>query len=608
MGSLIGSLENRFADKLKDIMGDWGSMPLFVPTREEKFGDYQCNVALSCAKRLGVKPRDLAAKAVELLQSEGADVFAEVSLAGPGFINLKLNDAALRAGLPQNYDGQGEPLRGNCGSEGTVNGFALRDTKVVVDYSSPNIAKQMHVGHLRSSIIGDSICRVLGFMGYKVIRQNHVGDWGTQFGLLCAWVMDHTEAGMRQDIDLSDLESLYRQAQALANEDPVFHEQSRHRVVALHQGDPDTIATWRYIVNKSLEHIDNTYALLGVLLTRDDIRGESFYNPMLAPLVEELQKRYPAGSRPLEVTVSQGATCVFMYDEKGEPLFKTANDEPQPIIIRKADGAFLYPTTDFAAARFRFNELGANWIICVTDTRQALHFQMLLAALKMMGWIHEGARYDHVTFGTVLGPDNKPLKTRSGENVKLADLLNEAVERSLALIKGSDKDDYKDLSEAEIEEIAHTVGIDSVKYADLSQNRASDYCFSFDRMLAMEGNTAPYLLYAYARISSILNKAAGSEWQNAEVPLDDPAERRLVLHLARFSETVSQAADGWRLNLLCDYAYSLAGLYMKFYEHCSVLNAPSAELRDQRLKLCDLTGRVLKTTLSLLGLKVVSRM
>ena len=370
MSSLIGILEDKFADKLRGVMGDWGAMPLFVPTKEEKFGDYQCNVALSCAKKQGVKPRELAEKAAEILRTEGGDCFAEVGIAGPGFINLRLLDGFLRSVLPSSCDGAQDGAA-YCGQPGTVLGFVPNDVKVVVDYSSPNIAKQMHVGHLRSSIIGDSICRVLDFLGYQVVRQNHVGDWGTQFGLLCAWLMDHTEESLRGDVDLSDLEALYRQAQALANEDPVFHEQSRQRVVALHQGDAETIATWRYIVRKSLGHIENTYALLGVLLRNEDMRGESFYNPMLGALVEELQRKYPAGSRPLEVTVSQGATCIFMYDEAGQPLFKGTDDEPQPMIIRKADGAFLYPTTDLAALR------GTYRIIPETDGAVRALFDIL---------------------------------------------------------------------------------------------------------------------------------------------------------------------------------------------------------------------------------------
>ena len=605
MSSLIGALEQRFAAKLTEIMGDWGSMPLFVTTKDEKFGDYQCNVALSCAKKQGVKPRDLAEKAVEMLRQEGADCFSEVSIAGPGFINLRLNEAFLRQSLPSPFDGEAFGFT-HCGEKGTVRGFRTKDVKVIVDYSSPNIAKQMHVGHLRSTIIGDGICRVLSFLGYQVVRQNHVGDWGTQFGLLCAWLMDHTEASKREEIDLSDLEALYRQAQALANEDEVFHEQSRQRVVALHNGDAETIATWKYIVDKSLEHIDNVYSLLGVMLQRSDMRGESFYNPMLADLVEELQKRYPAGSRPVEVVISQGATCVFLYDEKGEAIFKSADDEPQPIIVRKADGAFLYDTTDFAAMRYRLRDMQVDWIIYTTDIRQSLHFKMLFKATELLGWLDKNQKLEHVPFGTVLGPDNKPLKTRSGENVKLADLLSEAVERAKSVLKTED-DNGPRFSAEEIDNIAKAVGVGSVKYADLSQNRASDYCFSFERMLAMEGNTAPYLLYAYARISSILRKASDSAWQQAPVAMAEQAERRLALHLARFAEMVEGAVDGWRLNLLCDYAYTLAGLYMKFYENCPVLSAEPA-VRNQRLQLCDLSGRVLKTVLSLLGLRVVERM
>lgn len=576
--SLAGRINRLVIDALQKVAGEDGLAPMTAPAKDEKFGDYQCNAAMALAKKLGRKPRDLAADIAENLEKNGQDLFASIEVVGPGFINMRLTDEALRQSFAE------------------AAGSAPK-SRVVIDYSCPNIAKQMHVGHLRSTIIGDAISRILEYRGYEVIRQNHVGDWGTQFGLLCAWLMDRGIS--RDDIDLSDLEALYRESQALANEDEGFKERSRQRVVALHTGDKETLDTWRHIVGKSLEHIDKVYRKLGVKLTKDDIRGESFYNPFLPGVVDELMRRFPAGSRPMEVVEDQGAICVFLYEENGEPAFKNPDGGRLPLIIRKSDGAFLYPTTDLAALRYRINELKADRIIYATDARQAQHFKMFFRAAREAGWAGE-VILEHVPFGSVLGPDNKPLKTRAGENVKLADLLDEACERALAAIK-----ERGSFTEEEAAGIANAVGIGAVKYADLSQNRVSDYVFSFDKMLAMEGNTAPYLMYAYARIRSIRRKAgaeAGTlSWQ-------EPEERRLVLHLARFEETIDQVMDGWRINLLCEYLYSLAGLFMKFYENCPVLNASSDAIRGSRLALCDLAAKTLRTGLDLLGINAVERM
>ncbi len=590
MATLATRLETLTLRALEQIVGqDCELSAQIAPTRDEKHGDYQCNAALGLARKLGRNPRELAGDLARVMQELDTDLLASAEVAGPGFLNLRLRDQAL-VGALQDL-GQPAPPSGR---------------RVVVDYSSPNIAKQMHVGHLRSSIIGDGICRVLEHLGHEVLRQNHVGDWGTQFGLLCAYLMDRgAEAA---EVDLGDLEALYREAQALADQDESFRERSRQRVVALHQGDPETLATWHRIVDTSVDHIHEVYDRLGLLLTREDMRGESFYNPLLAPVVEELQARFPAGSRPMEVVQHEGAVCVFLSDPEGEPRFKNAQGEPQPLLVRKSDGAFLYPTTDLAALRYRVRDLQADWLIYVTDSRQALHFQMFFQAAREAGWVGH-RQLEHVTFGTVLGPGGTPLKTRAGGNVKLSDLLDEAVERATRLIQSNEEDPARQrgFSAEEVQEIATAVGIGAVKYADLSQNRSSDYVFSFDRMLAMEGNTAPYLMYAYARIRSI-QRRAGELPSEPAVLLGDPHERRLALHLARLGETLDQVVSGWRLNLLCEYLYGLSGLYMKFYENCPVLAAPTPDSRASRLGLCAATAEVLRVGLGLLGLRVVERM
>lgn len=591
MATLSGRIEQLVSRALEALVGPEGSdLPTQVaPTREERHGDYQCNAAMGLAKRLGRKPREIAEELAASLQASG--LFSRVEVAGPGFINLTLHDTLLQ-------DAALVGPRRDCGR--------VRH-RAVVDYSSPNIAKQMHVGHLRSTIIGDAICRVLDFLGHDVIRQNHVGDWGTQFGLLCAYLMDRGEGVA--EADLHDLEALYRQATALAEADEAFRERSRQRVVALHQGDAGTRETWRRIVDSSLEHIHELYGRLGVQLTREDLRGESFYNPMLPGVVQELQDRFPAGTPGMQAVEDTGAVCVFMTDEAGEPRFKNAEGNPQPLLVRKSDGAYLYPTTDLAGVRYRVRDLGADWLVYVTDSRQALHFQMFFTAARAAGWAGE-AKLEHVTFGSVLGPDGKPLKTRAGENVKLSELLDEAVERAARLVEEAEADESRrrGFTPEQIREIAEAVGIGAVKYSDLSQNRASDYVFSFDKMLAMEGNTAPYLMYAYARIRSIERRSDERRPDNPQLRLQDAHERRLALHVARFGETLDAVVNGWRLNLLCEYLYQLSGLYMKFYENCPVLAAPSPELRTSRLALCAVTAETLRTGLGLLGIRAVERM
>lgn len=626
MKSIAGQLNSLFSKAIERAFGDHGRRtdPMIRPAADEKFGDYQSNVAMSLAKRLGSKPRDVARRIVDALAAEpqAAAMCEPFEIAGPGFINIRLRPEWMADVL------NAVPAAGHRDRLGIDP--AENPQTVIVDYSSPNIAKQMHVGHLRSTIIGDTIARILEFEGHRVIRQNHVGDWGTQFGMLCAYLKDKMPDALTNpaDVHLADLESFYKQANALDQEDAGFHERARAEVVALHNRDENTLRAWRYIVNESRNHYMPIYRRLGVSLRQEDERGESFYADRLAGVVAELERdfgrnapalaQHGAGDRPrIRVETSDGALCVFHETPSGEPMFKNPDGKPVPMIIRKSDGAYLYATTDLAAVQFRIRELGADRIIYVTDARQAQHFEMVFATARAAGWTLHGGRttpvqLDHVTFGSILGDDRKPLKTRSGENVRLSDLLDEAVNRAEKLIRSNEADPAKrrGFSEDEIRDIAEAVGIGAVKYADLSQNRQSDYVFSWDKMLAMEGNTAPYMMYAYARIRSIYRKGAeeSRELAAGRIQLVEPAERALARRILRLPETLEGAAVGLRLNIISEYLYNVAGAFMSFYEACPVLKAGSDALRASRLRLCDLTARALRIGLDLLGIRVVERM
>ncbi|MGQ9648806.1 MAG: arginine--tRNA ligase [Phycisphaerae bacterium] len=643
MKSIAGQLNSLFSKAIERAFGDHGlrTDPMIRPAADEQFGDYQSNVAMSLAKRLGSKPREVAQRIVDALTAEpqAAAMCEPFEIAGPGFINIRLRPewiADVLNAVPPAGD------RDRLGIDPAEN-----PQTVVVDYSSPNIAKQMHVGHLRSTIIGDTIARILEFEGHRVIRQNHVGDWGTQFGMLCAYLKEKMPDALANpaDVHLADLESFYKQANTLDQEDAGFHERARAEVLALHNRDESTLRAWRYIVNESRNHYMPIYRRLGVSLRQEDERGESFYADRLAGVVAELERDFgrhapsqsldeprglfprsnldEPGSSPrsdlprIRVETSDGALCVFHETPSGEPMFKNPDGKPVPMIIRKSDGAYLYATTDLAAVQFRIRELGADRIIYVTDARQAQHFEMVFATARAAGWTLHGGRttpvqLDHVTFGSILGDDRKPLKTRSGENVKLSNLLDEAVNRAEKLIRSNEADPAKrrGFSEDEIRDIAEAVGIGAVKYADLSQNRQSDYVFSWDKMLAMEGNTAPYMMYAYARIRSIYRKGAEESRKLAagRIQLVQPAERALARQILRLPETLEGAAMGLRLNIITEYLYNVAEAFMSFYEACPVLKAGSDALRASRLRLCDLTARTLRIGLDLLGIRVVERM
>ncbi|MEM0915327.1 MAG: arginine--tRNA ligase [Planctomycetota bacterium] len=567
-----------------------GADPLVVPARDPKFGDYQANLAMGLGKKLGRKPRDLAdAIAAELTKAVHAgDLIASAEVAGPGFINLTLSEAALRR--------RAAGVRADDRLGIAVADDAHRQT-VVVDYSSPNVAKEMHVGHLRSTVIGDCIARVLEATGQRVVRQNHLGDWGTQFGMLIEHLAEVSETHARtpqgEPIAIGDLNAFYQEAKRRFDADEAFANHARQRVVALQSGDPATLDMWRELVGESLKHFDATYARLGVGLTRDDIRGESAYNDRLADAVAALDQ---AGM----LRESQGAAVVYpegFVDREGDPM---------PMIVRKSDGGFLYATTDLAAIRFRLDELHADRLIYLTGVEQSQHFAMVFAAARQAGWVSDSVPLEHVGFGMVLGKDRKRFKTRSGKSVRLADLMDEAVTRARAAVTEKNPE----LTDAEADDVAAAVGIGAIKYADLSSDRIKDYVFDWDRMLALEGNTAPYLLNAYVRIRSIFRKGEiDPATVAAEPACHEPAERALVLLLLEYPRVVASVADSLEPHRLCNHLYELASSYHKFYEHCPVLkDGVAPDVRDARLALCDLVARTLQSGLGLLGIRTVERM
>lgn len=544
------------------------------PASKPEFGDYQANGVMGAAKALKTNPRALAEQVIAKLDLDG--IASKVEIAGPGFINIHL-DPAFIAGRVANA----------LADDSLV--IAKADARrVMVEYSSVNLAKEMHIGHLRGGIIGDALVRVNSFIGHDVIRQNHVGDWGTQFGMLVAYMVETQKAGDAA-VELKDLDTFYKQSKKRFDEDEAFADLARDYVVKLQSGDAEVLALWQQFVKLSLTHCNAIYQKLGLLLNDDDVRGESFYNADLPVLVNELREKGL-------LTEDQGAQVVFL-DE-----FKNKEGEPAAFIVQKQGGGYLYATTDLGAIRFRIGTLKLDRALYVVDSRQSLHFQQLFTTARKAGWLPESADFEHIGHGTIMGPDGKPLKTRSGENIKLVELLDEAIERAYQLVSSKNAE----LPEAERRSIAQAVGIGALKYADLSKSRNTDYIFDWDAMLSFEGNTAPYLQYAYTRVQSVLRKAEDFN-PAAAIVITEAAEKQLAVALTQFEDVVYTVAEGSQPHHLCGYLYNVATLFSRFYEACPILKS-EGEVRQSRLQLAAATAKTLKAGLGLLGIAVLETM
>ncbi len=544
---------------------------------KKQFGDYQVNGVISLAKKLCVPPRELAKKVLQLIDL--SDMAKKVEIAGPGFINIFLNSIWVSRQIDVVLKSP------NFGVT------AVEPQTIVIDYSGPNVAKEMHVGHLRSTIIGDASARTLEFLGHNVIRANHIGDWGTQFGMLIAY-LEKIQNKNATDMDLCDLEAFYRQAKKHYDEDSKFAALSSAYVVKLQGGDPYCKKMWGMLVDITMKKNQIIYDRLNVTLTKRDIMGESHYNSMLPGLVSDLKDKGLA-------VESEGCTVVFLdeyHNKKGKPM---------GVIIQKKDGGYLYATTDLACAKYRYETLGANRILYYTDSRQNQHLIQTWAIVRKAGYIPPEVSLEHHFFGMMLGKDGKPFRTRSGETVKLSALLDEAIERATRLISSKNPN----MSEEEVTKVASVVGIGAVKYADLSRNRTTDYIFDWDHMLSLEGNTAPYMQYAYSRIMSIFRRAEIDQ-SDLTLPLviSEECELTLGIRLLQFEETLISVARGGAPHIMCSYLYDLAGLFSKFYENCNILNAENETTRQSRLKLALLTSKILKHGLDTLGIGTVERM
>ena len=576
------NIQSILSEKIKQAMiaagADAQCEALVRQSGKVQFGDYQANGIMPAAKKLGLNPREFAQSVLD--KAELQDIAEKTEIAGPGFINIFLKNTWLADKI-------------SCAVQDPKLGVHNPEKQtVVVDYSSPNVAKEMHVGHLRSTIIGDAVVRTLEFLGNHVIRANHVGDWGTQFGMLIAY-LEKMENEHATEMELSDLEAFYRAAKKHYDEDPVFAEKARNYVVKLQSGDEYCRTMWQKLVKITMQQNQHNYDRLNVTLTDKDVMGESLYNPMLPGIVEDLKKQ--------GLAVEDDGALVVYLDE-----FKNKDGDPMGVIVQKKDGGFLYTTTDIAAAKYRYETLKANRALVFSDTRQSQHMQQAWLITRKAGYVPDSFQLEHKNFGMMLGKDGKPFKTRSGDTVKLADLLDEAIERAGVLI--SQKSTA--LSEQEKADVIEAVGIGSVKYADLSKNRTTDYVFDWDNMLSFEGNTAPYMQYAYTRIRSIFNRSqiALSEVEQAQLNITDEKERALAIKLLQFEEAVQVVGKEGTPHVLCAYLYELAGVFSSFYEHCPILNNDDQQVKLSRLKLALLTERTLKQGLDLLGIKTVEKM
>ena len=548
--------------------------------RRSDRADAQVNGSLALAKVLGKTPREVAQMVLDAANL--SDVCSATEIAGPGFINITFANEFLAREIAAAAADSRLGVRN-----------APTSKKVVIDYSAPNVAKEMHVGHLRSTVIGDALVRMLEFVGHSVVRENHIGDWGTPFGMLIEHLIDLGETEAANELSVGDLDSFYRQARTKFDSNDEFKERARARVVLLQGGDEETLRMWKLLVAESTRYFDRVYQTLGVLLTADDLMGESVYNPLLAPVVDRLR------ATELLVT-SDGAEVVFPEG------FVNRENEPLPLIIRKTDGGYNYATSDLACVIDRVELIGAHVVLYVVGAPQAQHLEMVAAVSRMAGWVPEGTELTHVAFGNVLGADRKILKSRSGEVVKLDALLTESVERAAVAVKEKNAE----LSAAQQAEVARQIGIGAVKYADLSTDRIKDYVFDWERMLAFEGNTSPYLQYAHARICSIFRRAGidRAVVRTLTPTLDHVAERALALRLLQFDTAVWDTLEKYSPHRLCTYLYELASEFSAFYEHCPVLRADSEAQKMSRLALCDFTARVMEQGLSLLGIESPEQM
>lgn len=576
------NIQALLSDKVSQAMVAAGAPadcePQVRQSAKVQFGDYQANGVMSIAKTLGKPPRQVAEAVIANLDLTG--IASKVEIAGPGFINIFLDPQFLANSVDAAV------------ASDRVGVNTVKPQTIVVDYSAPNVAKEMHVGHIRSTIIGDAVVRTLEFLGHKVIRANHVGDWGTQFGMLIAYLEKQQEENAGE-MALADLEEFYRAAKKNYDEDEAFAERARGYVVKLQGGDEHCRTLWRKLVDITMTQNQETYNRLNVTLTRDDVMGESLYNSMLPGIVADLKAKGLA-------VESEGATVVFL-DE-----FKNKDGDPMGVIIQKKDGGYLYTTTDIACAKYRYETLHADRVLYFIDSRQHQHLMQAWTIVRKAGYVPESVTLEHQMFGMMLGKDGKPFKTRSGGTVKLTDLLDEAMERARNLVAQKNPD----MPEDELEALAKAVGIGAVKYADLSKSRTTDYIFDWDNMLAFEGNTAPYMQYAYTRVLSVFRKAeiVESELLKAQVVITEDREAQLAARLLQFEETLNVVARDGTPHVMCSYLYDLAGLFSGFYEHCPILSASSEEARNSRLKLALLTAKTLKLGLDTLGIETVERM
>jgi arginyl-tRNA synthetase len=559
--------------------------------RRSDRADFQANGVLGVAKRSKANPRELAATVLAGLPTD--DVIGQVEVSGPGFLNITVPDSAITGNLAARAadDRLGVPAKARPGI-------------TVIDYAQPNVAKEMHVGHLRSSVIGDALAKILEFAGEQVIRRHHIGDWGTQFGMLTQYLIEHPHeldpsggagGGLDGEASMSRLDRTYKASRALFDSDEGFKARSRNRLVQLQAGDPGTKALWQRFVDESKIYFYSVYDKLDIEIADEDIVGESGYNDMLVETCELLEKSGVA-------VRSDGALCVFFDDVKGK------DGDPVPLIVRKADGGFGYAATDLSAIRNRTAELHADTLLYVVDARQALHFRMVFETARRAGWLTDEVTVRHLPFGTMMGKDGKPFKTRAGESVRLEDLLDEAVSRATAVVR--EKGEKIGLSEDEITGNGRQVGIGAVKYADLSTSLGRDYVFDLDRMVSLNGDTSVYIQYAYARTRSIFRKAGDGQRAVAHPELAlEPAERALGLHLDAFGDTLAEVADAYEPHRLASYVFQLASLFTTFYELCPVLTADGGPAQvENRLFLCDLTARTLRQGLELLGIRTPERL